>query len=105
MLKSVSGYPVPAKVLTTIAATRGLEASSEATDDVVKSVAYRLAKADVMMWVSLAPNVQQGGISYNMLDADRQLMRKQANSAYGVYGDGDDMPKTEVTYGYKGSRL
>jgi hypothetical protein len=104
-LKSISGYPVPAQALTGIAVMRGLAAGDEATEDVMKSAAYRLAKADVMRWVSFAPNVQQGGVSYDILYSDRQQLREQANAIYRELGDSAYTPESGATFGYKGSRL
>jgi hypothetical protein len=104
-LKSISGYPVPLETLMDISAKRGLSFDDEATLDVLKSESYQLAKADVMVWVSFAPNVQQVGVSYNMLPSDREEMRKQANAIYGDLGDGGFIAESKVKYGYKGSRL
>lgn len=107
-LNSVSGYPVPVQTLAGIAVTRSLDAGGEATEDVMNSAPYRLAKADVMRWVSFAPNVQQGGVSYDILYSDRQQLREQANATYQELGDSAYMPDskaTKATFGYKGSRL
>jgi hypothetical protein len=104
-LKSISGYPVPVETLKDVAMKRGLDLASEATPEVRKSAPYRLAMADVMMWVSFAPNVQQGGENYNMLYSDREQMRKQANAVYGDLGDEAYTAESKTKFGYKGSRL
>jgi hypothetical protein len=104
-LKSISGYPIPNRTLTDISVKRGLALEDEATDDVLKSASYRLSKADVMMWVSFAPNVSQGGESYDMLYSDRQQLRAQANAIYGELGDEAYITENKTKFGYKGSRL
>jgi hypothetical protein len=104
-LKGVSGYPVPVQTLTDISAKRGLAADGKMVVDILNSAPYRLATADIMQWVSFAPNVQQGGVSYDILYSDRQQLRAQANAIYGELGDGAYTPESKVTFGYKGSRL
>jgi hypothetical protein len=104
-LKSISGFPVPDRTLTDISVKRGLALSDKATGDVLNSAAYRLARADVMRWVSFAPNVQQGGESYDLLYSDRQRMREEANAVYSELGDGAYIPENRVKFGYKGNRL
>jgi hypothetical protein len=104
-LKSISGYPVPLRTLTDISVKRDLSLGDEATPDVLKSASYRLSKADVMVWVSFAPNVQQGGISYDLLYSDREQMRKQANAIYGDLGDEAYTAESKTKFGYKGNRL
>lgn len=101
-LRAVNAYPVPQSFIETAAATRGLDLSAEITQDALKSKEYRLAYADLLMWLSQAPNVSQGGQSYTF---DNEQRLKFSNMALAIYGDykEDNAPKT--TYGYKGSRL
>lgn len=102
-LLSVSAYPVPLRTLVGAAESRGLDASAEATQEVMLSDKYKLAEADVLMWLSLAPDVSQGGQSYSFSDAQRVQLRNRANALYGECADETDKPKP--TYGYKGNRL
>jgi hypothetical protein len=104
-LKSVSGYPVPLRTLTDVAVRRGLSLGDTATVDVQESASYQLAKADVLMWVSFAPNVQQGSISYDLLYSDRAQLRGNANRIYGELGDDSFIPETGTKFGYRGDRL
>lgn len=101
-LRAVNAYPVPQSFIETAAAARGLDLSAEITQDALKSKEYRLAYADVLMWLSQAPNVSQGGQSYTF---DNEQRLKFSNAALAIYGDykEDNTPKT--TFGYKGSRL
>ena len=102
-LRSISGYPVPLQTLQGAAENRELEASTEATQEVMLSDKYKLAKADVLMWLSQAPDVSQGGQSYSFSDDQRMRLRNWANTLYAECKDATDKPKP--LYGYKGSRL
>lgn len=63
---------------------------------------YKKAVADVLMWLSNAPDVSQGGQSYSMTDDQRKQLRMRAMAIY--QETGDDTRKQTI-YGYKGSRL
>lgn len=104
-LKAVSGYPISAHVIQGIALARGLDHTTEATTELLGSKEYRLAKADTLRWVSFAPNTSQGGVSFDLLFSDRELMRAEANTIYGALGDPLYQPKPKPRYGYKGVRL
>lgn len=102
-LLSVSAYPIPLRTLVGAVESRGLDPTAEATPEVVRSERYKLAKADVLMWLSLAPDVSQGGQSYSFSDDQRVQLRNRANALYGECVDETDKPRP--TYGYKGNRL
>ncbi|WP_320980045.1 hypothetical protein [Bacteroides sp.] len=99
-LKCISGYPIPSNTLKDIAENWDLKPEDEANKNVRKSKEYRLAKADVLMWLSKAPNVSQGGISYNFSDTDRLNFRWESEAIYKECGDAK-----KSIFGYKGSRL
>jgi hypothetical protein len=71
----------------------------------MESEAYRLAKADLMVWVSFAPNVQENGVSFDLLFSDRTLLREKANRVYGELGDEAFTQEAKSKFGYVGSRL
>lgn len=102
-LRSLSAYPVPPYVVQDIGIRRGVDLTSTATAETLRDNAYCLAKADVLMWLALAPNVSQGGQSYSFSDAQRVDMRNKALAIYKELGESTAESKT--TYGYKGSRL
>jgi hypothetical protein len=104
-LKSISGYPVPLLTFADVSIKRNLNLENEATVEVLNSSAYRLAKADIMVRVSFAPNINQSDVGYNMLYSDREQLRAQANAIYGELGDAAYMPKSKTRFGYKGNRL
>ena len=102
-LKAVSAYPVPLRTLVETAEQRGLTLSVEATKEVLSGRDYRLAYADLLLWLSIAPNIAQGGQSFSFTDEQRQQLRNQAQSMYDELDEESAAAKT--IYGYKGSRL
>lgn len=102
-LKGVSAYPVPLRTLVETAELRGLTLTDTVTQGVLTGRAYKLAYADLLLWLSLAPNIGQGGQSYSFTDEQRKQFRNQAKALY------DELGETSATaipiYGYKGSRL
>ena len=101
-LRAVNAYPVPQSFIETAAASRGLDLTAEITQDSIKSKQYRLTYADLLMWLSQAPNVSQGGQSYSFDNEQRLNFSNTAIAIYGEYAE-EDAPKT--TYGYKGSKI
>lgn len=100
-LKAVNAYPIPPQAVMEIAMVRGLSLDAEATAEVLKSDAYKLATADLLVWLANAPNISQGGQSYTIPDEVRESFRNQADSLYNeVKG-----VQHNARYGYKGSRL
>lgn len=101
-LRSVNAYPIPLRSIVDVAEYRGLVLTDEATQEKMQTVAYRLAQADLLLWLSLAPEVSQGGQSYNFTDEQRMQFRNRANALYGECGESKQV---KSIYGYKGSRL
>lgn len=102
-LKSINAYPVPLRTLVEIAERRGLSLTSEATQADLRGKNYKLATADLLLWLSLAPNISQGGQSYSFTDEQRQQFRNRANALFDEFGE--ETSSVQPTYGYKGSRL
>lgn len=102
-LKGVNAYPVPLRTLVEVAEARGLSLTAEATKEVLDSEAYNLAVADLLLWLSIAPNISQGGQSYSFSEEQRTQLRNRANALFAKYGD--DGAASKPIYGYKGSRL
>lgn len=103
-LKSVNAYPIPLRTLADTAESRGLDLSGEATGKILRSKELRLAKADLLTWLSMAPNVSQGGQSYSFTDEQRKELRNHARSVYAEL-EPTTTAGMGVTYGYKGDRL
>lgn len=104
-LKGVNAYPVPLRTLIALAEKRGLQLADDATGDVQKSKEYNLTVADLLMWLSRAPDVTQGGQSYSFTDEQRKEFRNSANSLYRDFGADNEAGTPKPIYGYKGSRL
>lgn len=101
-LKGINSYPIPLRTLQEVAERRRLDLDAGATIEVIQSIAYNLAYADLLMWLSFAPQVTQGGQSYSFTDEQRLQFRNRASELYEEYEE-ENAPKTR--YGYKGSRL
>ena len=103
-LKGVNAYPVPFRTLSEIAKRRGISLTDETTQESLKGKAYNLAEADILLWLSLAPNITQGGQSFSFTDEQRTRFRNRANVLYDEFA-ADEAGTPTNTYGYKGSRL
>lgn len=103
-LKGVNAYPIPLRTIIKIAERRGVSLIEEATQETLKGRNYNLAVADLLLWLSLAPNVSQGGQSYSFSDEQRAQFRNRAYAIYDEYQDADSAVNKPI-YGYKGSRL
>lgn len=103
-LRRLNAYPIPLSELQSICIVRALDADSDATAGVLKSADFKRATADVYLWLSEAPNVSQDGISYSFSEEQRKGFKRRAAVILNALGD-DGLSGTEVTYGYKGSRL
>lgn len=102
-LKGISPYPIPLRTLASVSDRRGLALTDEVTQQLMQGKAYNLALADLLLWLSVAPNITQGGQSYSFTDEQRTQFRNRANALQDEYGDAAENRKP--VYGYKGSRL
>lgn len=102
-LKSINAYPIPLRTLSETAERRGVALMDSATQDTLTSNAFRLAKADLLLWLSYAPNITQGGQSYSFTDEQRKEFRHEAQAIYNELEPQANAGR--VTYGYKGGRL
>lgn len=102
-LKSINAYPIPSAVIEGLTITRGLDMNNVATQEIMHSREYNLCRADLLKWLSLAPNISQGGQNYSFNEDQRKNFIKEAQSIYKKHSD-EEVEK-KVIYGYKGSRL
>lgn len=102
-LKSVNAYPIPLRTLVETAERRNISLTADATQEELQSKNFRLAKADLLLWLSLAPNISQGGQSFSFTDEQRKDFKRQANDIYGVLEPTSNAGC--ATFGYKGDRL
>ena len=101
-LKGINAYPIPIRTLMEVAGKRQVDVYEELNAEVLASRGYNLCRADLLMWLSYAPNISQGGQSYSFSEEQRLRMRNEAKQLYDEYGE-EAAPKT--IYGYKGKRL
>jgi len=99
-LSAINAYPLSSNVLTNIAESRGLDSTIDITTEIRATDAYNLAKSDVLIWLSNAPDVTQEGIDYSFTDAQRVKLRNDASYLASKYGD-----PLGTIYGYKGHRV
>lgn len=104
-LIGVTGYPVPRRSAESIALRRGLDLWAAPTQEMMTSREFRLCEADMLMWLFRAPNVSQGGQSYNFTEEQRRDFRRRAVAIYDSLGDTGDAAGASIQYGYKGDRL
>lgn len=104
-LRGINAYPIPTRTLGEICERRGLSLDEEASVALLTEASFQLAKADVLLWLSYAPNVSQGGQSYSFSDDQREQMRGQASGLLKDYGEDEQTDKVYTRYGYKGNRL
>ena len=100
-LKGINSYPIPLRTLEETAGRRGVDLEAEAKAETLRGKEYRLTYADLLMWLSFAPQVTQGGQSYSFTDDQRLQMRNRASELYEELEE--NAPKAQ--FGYKGSRL
>lgn len=101
-LRSINSYPVPLRTISETAQRRGLALDEQATAQSLVDKTFILCRADILLWLSYAPNITQGGQSYSFTDEQRTGMRNLAQQLYDEFKD-ECAPKT--IYGYKGKRL
>lgn len=102
-LRGISAYPIPQRTIEEVATRRNVGLDNEATVAVLKSPRYNLACADLLLWLSYAPSVAQGGQNYSFTDEQRVQMRNRASALFGEFET--DGAASNAVYGYKGSRL
>lgn len=100
-LRGVNSYPIPLRTIEEVSRRRGLDLEELATCEMLKSRAFNLSRADLLLWLSYAPNVTQGGQSYSFTDEQRTRMRSASQQLY----DELEGVQRKTLYGYKGKRL
>lgn len=102
-LKSVNAYPIPLRTFVEVSTRRNISLTADATQESLKSKDFRLAKADLLLWLSIAPNISQGGQSFSFTEDERKRMRNEAQAIF------EELDPAEnagcVSFGYKGDKL
>lgn len=103
-LLGISGYPIPARTIEAIALRRGVDLEMSAERDTINGYEFRGAEADLLMWLSRAPSISQGGQSYSLSEEQRKDFRRRAQALYAELGE-SGANASGVSYGYKGENL
>lgn len=101
-LRALNAYPIPEGVIDSILCSRGVYGDTETSKELMDGVSYRLCVADIYMWLTLAPNISQGGQTYSISEDQRKAMRREAEATYSELCENVNK---RVKYGYKGGRL
>lgn len=109
-LQGLSAYPIPKRAIESIAIGRLITADTNVTyrdgnEELQRTVS--LCEADVYAWLSMAPDVTQGGQSYSFSDSERAAFRRKANALYRACGEEESVISDGKTtaFGYKGDKL
>ena len=84
---------------------RNLDLNTEVDASLQVSDAFNLSLADLLVWLSGAPNISQGGQSYAFSDNQREDFKKRASKIYRAFGEEEKAIALEGYYGYLGDRL
>lgn len=101
-LGSLSSYPIPKATLESIALSSGIDTEAQLWPETLKSKGCKKAMAKVYHWLSMAPNVSQGGISFNFSAEERTRLRNQAQALLDEIGEEGE---NGVAFGYVGEDL
>lgn len=101
-LGSLSSYPIPKATLENIALSSGLDPEARLLSETLQSKECKRAKAHVYLWLSMAPNVSQAGISYSFSADERSRLHSKAMGLLEEIGESEGM---EMAYGYMGEDL
>lgn len=100
-LTSLSSYPVQQRVLNRVAVARALVLGDVADATVLATNNYQLAEADILMFLSKAPNVSEGGVHFAFSESDKAGFRSEAAYLYQLY----EVTAREPRFGYQGEDL
>lgn len=100
-IKALSNYPIPQHAITQAAVGRGMLPSDQASASIIKSSSYKLLQADILKWLSNAPNVSEGGVSFSFSESERKEMRREASRIYSENGEEEKSQQ----FGYIGDQL
>ena len=102
-LRSLSSYPIPTATIEDVAEGVGLSLDTELSQELRKDKRFKRAQAKIFLFLSEAPNVTQGGISYSFSEEERRRFRLRAENLFDEIGEANS--GTGVEYGYQGEDL
>lgn len=103
-LKGLTGYPIPVATLDYILTASDIDGADEFSVAISQSAEYKRAEGYVFRYLSEAPNVSQGGVSYSFTADDRTRFANRAKSLLIAAGV-EDESETGVNFGFQGETL
>lgn len=103
-LKGLTGYPIPTTTLDYILTASDVDGAGEFSVAISQSAEYKRAEGYVFRYLSEAPNVSQGGVSYSFTADDRTHFANRAKSLLIAAGVEDEY-ETGVNFGFQGEAL
>lgn len=100
-LQSLSAYPIDETFIEVVLVNRGIDSDMPRVDaSTLNDSAFKLAKADIYIWLSKAPTISQGGVSYSLSAEEKAEFKRLASLIYQ-----EEEGKKSGVYGYKGQYL
>ena len=96
-LLSVNTYPIPDLLIQRIGIERGLTVTDDYSLEVSKSDSFRLAMADVYMYLYTSPDFSEQQVSFTQADRDNFYSLAQA-----IYAELNDPKFVGLKYGFVG---
>lgn len=103
-LKGLTGYPIPTTTLDYILTASDVDGAGEFSVAISQSAEYKRAEGYVFRYLSEAPNVSQGGVSYSFTADDRTRFANRAKSLLIAAGVEDEC-EMGVNFGFQGEAL
>lgn len=103
-LKGLTGYPIPTTTLNYILTASDVDGADEFSVAISQRAEYKRAAGYVFRYLSEAPNVSQGGVSYSFTADDRTRFANRAKSLLIAAGVEDEY-ETGVNFGFQGEAL
>lgn len=98
-LRSLTNYPIPERTIERAALYWGMDPALVIDSRVMSGNNFKCAEADIYDFLSTAPNVSEGGVSFSLSEKERHSFKLKAE-AIRVSQSGSK-PK----YGYQGEML
>lgn len=86
-LISLNSFPIPASLIEKIGIERELTITDEYTLVISESQSYKLATADVYMWLYSQPSITEQEVGINQAIAIKKGLLDLANAIYKEYDD------------------
>lgn len=103
-LKGLTGYPIPSATLDYILAAADVDGAKDFDRATAQTAAYKKAEGYLFRYLSEAPNVSQGGVSYSFTADDRTRFANRAKSLLVAAGV-EDEDEVGVNFGYQGENV